>query len=261
MKKAILFSFLILLLFSCEEEEDPFLAYDTPYEEYGTLSRDATGIREAFIKTVNGDLSANPSIDTLIFAEIIRTCWGKDLEDARAHIADIEIIDQVSTGGDKFSLEAIMSSGGPWGYATSFDVDLPDSVVVVLSNANGNIMVNSRKSDAYCSSVNGNIAVMHHQGNLNVLITNGSIYAGTLMLDSAHVIELGATSGDIMVVLPAGQSASFDAGTTFGLVNVEGFANVEYQVDTPTRKIGRIGNGGASIKVITVNGDIDILAN
>ena len=260
MKRTILLGFLIALLLSCEEEEYPFYAYDTPYEEYGTLSWDAAGIREVYVKTVNGDLSVNPPADTLIFAEIIKTCWGIDLEDAKAHISDIEITDEVSGDGEKLTLEAKMSSSGPWGYAASFDVDLPDTVLVVLSNANGNIILNSRKSDAYCSSANGNIAAMDHQGNLRILITNGTIYTSTLMLDSAHMVELGATNGDIMVVLPSGQSASFNAGTTYGLVNIEGFADVEYQVNTPTQKIGRIGGGGTGIKVSTVNGNIDIIA-
>jgi DUF4097 and DUF4098 domain-containing protein YvlB len=108
--------------------------------------------------------------------------------------------------------------------------------------------------------VNGNVAAINHLGSLRVLLTNGAISASTMMLDSMHVVELGTSNGDISVALPAGISVSFNAGTTNGLVTITGFANVEYQVNSPNQKIGKIGGGGAGIQLATVNGKIDIYA-
>jgi DUF4097 and DUF4098 domain-containing protein YvlB len=108
--------------------------------------------------------------------------------------------------------------------------------------------------------VNGNIAAINHLGSLRILLSNGAISAGTRMLDSTHVVELGTANGDISITLPAGISASFNAGTTNGLVTISGFGNVSFQVNAPNQKIGTIGGGGAGIEVSTVNGNITISA-
>lgn len=252
--------FLIILLFSCKEDEDPFIAYDTRYDEIETLTYDAKGIEEANIKTVNGNLSGNPAVDTVILAEILKSCWGKDLEDAKAHINDIEIIQGVSIPAHLFSLEATMPSDVLWDYSATIDIDLPDSVELFMTTTNGNVDINSWNSDAFCSTVNGSMSVLDHQGNLRLLSTNGSIFASTLILDSTMIVELGTSNGDIEINLPPGISATFNTGTTNGLVTIEGFSTVEYQVNTPTQKIGKIGNGGAGIQISTVNGSISIIA-
>ncbi len=256
--KYLFIPLIILVLVFCKGEDNSICASMVPYEEMESRTYIVDGIEKISLKTVNGDLSANISMDSIIGIDIVRYCLGCSLEEARSRLNNIKIIESISK--DQIYMEASMPADDPSQYEANFSVTAPDSIELIMNTINGHISIDSWKSDVFCSAINGSISAIEHLGDLRILSSNGSIYCTTLSLDTTNVIELGTSNGGITILLPANISAYFNAATINGIVTISGFQNVEYQVNAANQKIGSIGQGGASLHLSTVNGNIEIVS-
>ena len=219
----------------------------------------AQGITQINAATENGDITMSATQDTLISADITRSCLGDDSTDAAEHIENIEIIDSIS--GAVLTLEADMpEDDDERDYRADFDMSARQSIHINLVTVNGTILVEDMIAGANIAATNGSITTNNLRGSINGAIVNGEIDCDMALLAATESALLAATNGNITLSLPSDVSAKFDATTVNGTVTVLGFLSVHYTINESNHKAGTIGAGDATINISNVNGDITIHA-
>ena len=255
MKKLIsLFFVASLIVVGCASES---LDYELEITETRTWS--AQGITQINATTENGDIIMSATQDTLITAEITRSCMGEDSTDAAGHIGNIEITDSMSGGG--LTLTADMpDNDDERDYRADFDMSAPQSIHVNLATVNGSIVVEDMTAGANIGVTNGSITTDNLQGGINGAIVNGTMDCDMALLAATESALLAGTNGDVTLSLPSDVSAQFDATTVNGTVTISGFPSVSYTINETNHKVGTIGAGDATINISVANGDITIRA-
>lgn len=246
-----IFCFVVLLAVVCTADD-----YDYELEVSETRTWPAGGISQIEAITKNGNISVSATQDTIITAEITKSCKGLDQADAEAYIDNVVVEDNV-TGG-KLTLEAEMPNNGR-SYGADFDISTPESIYLDLTTTNGNVSLTDMIAGAKLRTTNGNITVQNLRGGIDGQTTNGSINCDLAVLGATESAVLSTTNGNATLRLPSDVSATFDASTTNGEVAVIGFASVNYSINEPTHKAGTIGSGpGGTISISSTNGNVTI---
>ncbi|MBK7350067.1 MAG: DUF4097 family beta strand repeat protein [Gemmatimonadales bacterium] len=137
-----------------------------------------------------------------------------------------------------------------------FEVQVPAGVHFEGSNVNGDVTGESLPADAAISTVNGDVTVSA-AGMVEASTVNGSIDAslGSRVLERS--VKFTTVNGGITVTLPPGASADVEASTVNGAIDTDFPINVTGRVN-PRSLRGRIGEGGRTLELTTVNGGIRI---
>lgn len=247
----------IMGIVACTTETD----YDYELERTETLTWPAAGINQINAVTVNGGISIAATLDTLITADITRSCRGEDSLDAEDHIDDIVVTDNVAAG--ELNLEADMPGDDPdRSYRADFDITAPAAVFVDFFTVNGEVLIQNMTAGARVRITNGTVTTENLRGGVDAASSNGALDCDMEELAANESAILTTTNGDITLLLPSDVVAEFDAVTTNGEVVVTGFGSVTYTTNQTNHKAGTIGSGGgsATIDITVVNGDITIQA-
>jgi DUF4097 and DUF4098 domain-containing protein YvlB len=247
----------VISIVACTTEKD----YDYELERTETRTWPATGINHINAVTVNGEISVASTLDTLITADITRSCRGEDSLDAEDHIDDIVITDNIAAG--QLNLEADMPSDDPdRNYRADFDMTAPAAMFLDLTTTNGDVLIQDMTGGARVVITNGGVTTENLRGGCDALTTNGTINCDMEELAANESALLATTNGDVTLLLPSDVVAVFNAMTTNGEVTVTGFSSVTYTTNQTNHKAGTIGSGGstATIDIASVNGDITIQA-
>ena len=140
--------------------------------------------------------------------------------------------------------------------AVRFTVQLPHNISINASTVNGGLQIDGVSAPVEAATVNGRIAVNTSTGPVQATTVNGSIEAIMQSLTSGDV-RLSTVNGSVSAGLPAQINANIDAETVNGRVETDFPVKITGKISTRHLR-GTIGNGGPTLKLITVNGSISL---
>jgi hypothetical protein len=135
-----------------------------------------------------------------------------------------------------------------------FTIRVPAGVRFTGATVNGDVLVESLKSDVRAETVNGSIEVST-TGYAEAETVNGSIHAAMKSADWPTRLDFHTVNGGITLELPDNISADVEAQTVNGDVSTD-FPLMVHGRFGPRRVTGKIGNGGPILSLETVNGSI-----
>ncbi|MBI4502750.1 MAG: DUF4097 family beta strand repeat protein [Gemmatimonadetes bacterium] len=135
-----------------------------------------------------------------------------------------------------------------------FTVRVPAGVRLAGATVNGDVMVESLRSDVLATTVNGSVEVST-TGYAEAETVNGSIRAAMQSTKLPNRLDFRTVNGGITLDLPEGFSAEVEAQTVNGDVSTDFPLTVQGRFG-PRRVTGRIGAGGPRLSLQTVNGSI-----
>jgi len=237
-----------------DREAEPF-RWTGHLEEGGTLE----------VHGINGNVHATLASGSRVEVEAVRRGHKDDPEDVK-----IEVIER----GEKIIVCARYPnpSGGLNDCASEhqnvqdcdvnveFTIRVPANVTFVPKNVNGSIEATGLEGPVIATTVNGNVDVAT-TAEAEAHTVNGSIDVHMGMPDDDDaVLEFETVNGKIAVELPRDADADLDAKTANGSIRSELPVSVKSSNSDPwnirRRLVGRIGEGGARLKMETVNGSI-----
>jgi len=140
--------------------------------------------------------------------------------------------------------------------AVRFTVQLPRNVPVDASTVNGELQIDGVSAPVDARTINGRVAVNTSTGPVNATTINGSIEANMQALTTGDV-HLTTVNGSVSAGLPRQINAEIDAQTVNGRVETDFPVKIVGKI-SPRHLRGTIGNGGATLKLVTVNGSITL---
>lgn len=202
------------------------------------------------LDNVNGRITITSWDQPRIRVRAEKSIERTDAKDAKQAMAELRV--EMEATADGVSVKTVMpkkNSAGLWDFmfgnfnsaTVIYEVTVPRVTNVDVSNTNGRIQM---------SGVTG---VLH------VETTNGAVKAELATLDPARPTRIETTNGRIDLTLPRTTRGSIDAETTNGKVQSDVPVTVRSSDKNSLR--GTInGGGGASLRLRTTNGGIQIHA-
>lgn len=141
------------------------------------------------------------------------------------------------------------------GWSVSFEAFVPNRSDLELEVTNGGIRIADVNGRIRFDATNGGVSLARLAGDVRGRATNGGI---RLTLDGDRWdgagADVGTTNGGIVLTVPEGYSAHLEAGTTNGNVKFGFPVTVQGRLD---RRVELdLGDGGAPIRVVTMNGGV-----
>jgi len=128
-----------------------------------------------------------------------------------------------------------------------------------VETVNGGVEVSGVSGDVKISSVNGPVTAQNLAGEARLSTVNGAVKASFDKLEGAPSISLHTVNGSISLSIPEKANAEFNASTVHGGISSDfGMPMSRHRIGGSVS--GRIGNGGAHIKLSSVNGGIHIMS-
>ncbi len=139
-----------------------------------------------------------------------------------------------------------------------FTVRVPAGVVFEGHTVNGGVEAVDLAGPVTLGTVNGGVRLETDAGNARASTVNGSITA-VVRSTGSRSLRFRTVNGGITVSLPRGLNADFEARTVNGSISTDFPIQVVGRMN-PRRLSGRIGQGGRSLELETVNGSIRLRA-
>ena len=139
-----------------------------------------------------------------------------------------------------------------------YEVKLPRAMGRVdLNLVNGSIKISDVGGTMSVAAANGSIELNSVSGQGKFVTVNGKIRAQLEQLNGP--LELTDTNGSIEVTTRPDINANLEATTVHGSINIDDQFGVTVQKEVFGQHVsGKIGSGGPSFKVTTVNGSIKL---
>ncbi|MBU6400044.1 MAG: DUF4097 family beta strand repeat protein [Verrucomicrobia bacterium] len=125
-----------------------------------------------------------------------------------------------------------------------------------ISTVNGGIEIERAGGDVDASSVNGSVKAIGLSGETQLSTVNGSVKASFGELKKP--ISVNSVNGGVSIALPADTNADISAHTLNGGISSEFPVQVKKHFPIGQNLDGKLGNGGPTVKMSTVNGGIHI---
>ena len=216
------------------------------------------------IKGVNGDIRAMPAAGARIELTARKTGRRSDPAGVRIEVVPFEdgvTICAVYPTPRHARHENSCEPGDDWSSSTEnndvrvdFTVSVPSGVVLAGQTVNGDVDAQGLKGDVAASTVNGGVRVST-SGLAEANTVNGSIDAALARADWAGEAEFTTVNGGITLTLPATVSTEIRAETVNGDLDTDFPLTVSGRF-SPRHLRGTIGQGGRTLKLTTVNGNI-----
>jgi DUF4097 and DUF4098 domain-containing protein YvlB len=127
-----------------------------------------------------------------------------------------------------------------------------------IGTVNGTLRISGVDSVEELHTVNGNVEVFEAGGAIRARTTNGNIHMELAHLQSFAGATLETTNGSLEISVPADTQANIEARCLNG--NFFSEIPITTQSSQRLREVrGRLGNGGATLQLRTVNGGIRVL--
>jgi len=137
-----------------------------------------------------------------------------------------------------------------------FHAQLPAGVRFVGETVNGDVEANDLSGPVRASTVNGGVRLSTSAGDASGNTVNGSVTA-VVRGQGQGPLRFRTVNGSVTVSLPKQLDADLEAETVNGAIETDYPITVTGRL-TPRRLNGRIGQGGRSLRLETVNGSIHI---
>jgi hypothetical protein len=126
-----------------------------------------------------------------------------------------------------------------------------------ISTVNGTIHVTDVDGGGKLRTVNGDVDVFDCAGGFSARTTNGDIHEELRVLTAKAPVELESMNGSVLVALPANAGAELDAQSLNGDFHTEKPVTMNGAFSHGSFR-GKLGAGGAPLRIRTVNGGIQI---
>lgn len=193
--------------------------------------------------------------------------WDKDEIEVRAvkttpdkeSLLDLVAID-IDAKPDALSISTRYPQEEGVEVAVDYVIHVPRRVQLNhVNNINGTLRVFSSESIGELHTVNGNIEVYESSGNLHAHTTNGNVYVELKHPGDARGASAETTNGSVLLAIPVDLPADLEARCMNGSFSSD-LPMVMKGADQPRTVHGRLGRGGTSIHLGTVNGTIHVVA-
>jgi DUF4097 and DUF4098 domain-containing protein YvlB len=143
--------------------------------------------------------------------------------------------------------------------AVEYTIHVPHCAHVEhIGTVNGTLRISGVEDVQDLHTVNGNIEVYEGGGNVHAHTTNGSVHVELLHLRDALGVSAETTNGSLLFAVPSDTQADLEARCMNG--NFSSELPVSMQASQKPREIhGKLGKGGAPIRLRTVNGGIRLV--
>jgi len=135
-----------------------------------------------------------------------------------------------------------------------FVASIPAGVAFDGQTVNGAVEASGLTGAVDLSTVNGRVDIETAAGDASGTTVNGSIRA-TLHGQGRESLRFSTVNGSIDVTVPSGLNADFAAETVNGTIESDFPVTLQGRIN-PRHLSGRIGQGGRSLRLSTVNGGI-----
>jgi DUF4097 and DUF4098 domain-containing protein YvlB len=188
---------------------------------------------------------------------------------------EVEVYAKKSTSGDPRDLDRVSIEVNAHADSVSVETRYPQSDSVAVSveykvrlpyhvdlrrigTVNGAVSVSGLDTVGELRSVNGSVEVFDGAGRLSVRTTNGNVRVELRQLAPASPVSVGTVNGSVVLALPPDAAANLDLRSVNGDFRSE--LPVTLQGSLGLRAFrGRLGSGGSSIRIRTVNGGIRVV--
>ena len=123
---------------------------------------------------------------------------------------------------------------------------------------NGGLIVEGLAGPVHASSVNGRVSARGLTGAVNLSVVNGRLEATLDRLSESGAITLKAVNGPVVVTIPSDSNATLRASTVSGSISNDFNLPVREGEYVGRDLEGRLGQGGARVRLDNVNGSISI---
>lgn len=216
------------------------------------------------VKGVNGDVRAVAASGGEVIVRATKRADDSDPEEVKIEVLEHEggvTICAVYPTPPRARRENICEAGDSWHTNTQnndvrvhFDVQVPAGVLFHGQTVNGEMSAEGMTADVNASTVNGSVRVTT-TGFAEASTVNGSVYAQMGKANWTSELEFSTVNGGITLILPASLSTEVRASTVNGDMESDFPMTVSGRFG-PRRWRGTIGQGGRSLHLSTVNGEI-----
>jgi DUF4097 and DUF4098 domain-containing protein YvlB len=188
---------------------------------------------------VNGIIEVNGSaaVNSVYISGVMKV-GSSTLDDAQLHLVDLDVV--ITELGTEVMVETVQPNPADGRqYIIEYSITIPDTMLVDVSQANGEVLIQGVESDITASQANGTIEVD------SVLPYNGSII-------------LSNGNGNISLFIPTNTSATLSCVSATGRVRSYNLNILDTVPPTSHSIIGTLGGGDGDISISTANGDITL---
>jgi hypothetical protein len=192
--------------------------------------------------------------------------WDRDVVEVRAmktakhHESDLDRVTiEISAKADSVSVATHYPQDEGVEVAVEYLVRVPRNAHIEhVGTINGTVSVAGVDSIDDLHTVNGNIEVYDGGGSVHAHTTNGNIHLELAHFAGASGASAETTNGSLLLALPADAEADIETRCLNGKFQSEMPLAMESTLK-PREMHGKLGKGGAPIKLRTINGGIRIV--
>jgi DUF4097 and DUF4098 domain-containing protein YvlB len=235
-------------------------------DEFRWTGRLAAG-KTIEVKGVNGDVRAQPASGAVVEVLAVKREGRRGSADdvtfeVIEHEGGVTICAMYPDVEDERPNECAPGDGGRMNVrrhdtTVRFTVSVPAGVGFVGRTVNGDVDTEQLAGDVGGYTVNGSVTVLG-AGHAEARTVNGSIRAAMGRADWTGDAEFVTVNGNITLELPSGLNADIRAQTVNGGFESDYPVTIEGRFG-PRRVRGRVGSGGRTLSLETVNGSIRLI--
>lgn len=141
----------------------------------------------------------------------------------------------------------------------SFKLQVPkDAVLDEIGTVNGSITLKGFTNRVRASAVNGSVRGLNLTGAVSLSTVNGEVLADFDRLDGKGRVNLETVNGKIVLLVPSNSDAVVRADTLNGNITNDVGLSIRKNGFIGRNLSGKLGNGGVSVRLTSVNGPISI---
>lgn len=182
------------------------------------------------------------------------------VKSAKQNESDLDRVSiEVNAGPDAVSVFTRYPQNEGVEVAVEYSVNIPFGARVRhLGTVNGTLKVAGVETVEDLRTVNGNIEVYEGGGGVHARTTNGNVHLELTHLGDDKGMSAETTNGSVILALPRDTDADIEARSMNGNFYSELPLSLE-STQRPREVHGKLGRGGAPVRLNTVNGGIRIV--
>lgn len=182
------------------------------------------------------------------------------VKSAPAHPEDLSRVEiNVQTAADRIVVRTDYPQDESVEVTVHYRVRVPRQLrLELLSTVNGHVRVRGVHGAGELRTVNGNVELLDSAGQFNAKTTNGNIRFELRRIGSAGAMSIETVNGSVLLLVPLDSGFDLDVRSRNGSFYSDLPVTVLGAEDSRGFR-GRIGRGGASVQVQTVNGGIRVV--
>jgi DUF4097 and DUF4098 domain-containing protein YvlB len=205
------------------------------------------------LKNVNGSVHISAWDRNEVQVDAIKRARTKDA------LNEAQIVIDSAAGSISIRTRYPESNGRRESASVEYTLKVPRrSRLFAVETVNGGVDVDGVAGNVKASSVNGAVIARNLASEAQLSTVNGPVEASFEKLQGTPSISLHTVNGHISLSIPDGSNAEFNASTVHGRISSDFGAPASNGHRIGGSLSARIGNGGARIKLSSVNGGISI---